>query len=208
METTQLAISKAITEALENSMSYEAYKKQVAVQVAGNATSGPKQTEELAYYTKLNAQRMKRIEKTAIIDHRLAATLEKIKEAQHWLLITESWCGDAANAVPILAKIAQAQSHIDFKLVYRDENLELMDLFLTNGGRSIPKLIIYNASYEVLATWGPRPKPLQEKYTQWRNEANPVPYKEFQVTMQQWYNADKGLTIQLELANIFQELYA
>ena len=54
--------------------------------------------------------------------------------------------------------MAEVNSNINLQLVLRDENLELMDLFLTNGGRSIPKLIALDKDLNILFTWGPRPQ--------------------------------------------------
>ncbi|UJF27787.1 thioredoxin family protein [Planococcus sp. 107-1] len=88
--------------------------------------------------------------------------MELLKEKQpHVLVITEDWCGDAMMNNAILRKIAEA-SGIEVHCVYRDENLELMDRYLTNGGRSIPKYIFLSKEGEVLGDWGPRAPKVQE----------------------------------------------
>ncbi|MGG0665715.1 thioredoxin family protein [Viridibacillus arvi] len=79
----------------------------------------------------------------------------------HILTITEDWCGDAMMNNPIIRKIAEA-ANLEMRCVYRDQNLELMDQYLTNGGRSIPVYIILSEAGEVLGKWGPRAPQLQE----------------------------------------------
>lgn len=116
-----------------------------------------------------------------------------------WLLITETWCGDAANSVPVIAKLAELNPAIDLRIVLRDENLELMDQFLTKGGRSIPKLIGLDSGLNVLFDWGPRPEELQKIYWDWRESENKIPYSEFHLVIQKWYNENKARGIQKEL---------
>lgn len=77
------------------------------------------------------------------------------------LAITEDWCGDAMMNNAILRKIADA-GELEVRCVYRDDNLELMDRYLTNGARSIPKYIFLSQDGEPLGDWGPRSILVQE----------------------------------------------
>lgn len=191
-----------IAEAIKSAISPTEYTDLIQAYAASEKTTGPKQNEDLIYYTKLNAQRSKRIDKTVTISDAIASKIKSINAPQNWIMITESWCGDAANSVPIISKIAALNSNINLMIVLRDTNLELMDLFLTNGGRSIPKVIMTDSELNVKATWGPRPAEAQSLYDGWRNDADKVPYKEFQVTMQKWYNTDKGQSVQKEILDL------
>ena len=186
---------------ITKSYSSEEYASLLRNYAQEGKTTG-EQKEDLIYYTKLNAQRSKRIAKTLKLDPNFVGQMEAIKEKQNWMLITESWCGDAANGVPIISALAQLNSNIDLKIVLRDENLELMDQFLTNGGRSIPKLIALDTKNEVLFTWGPRPKAAQDLYDSWKDDSSNIPYKEFQIELQKWYNADSGRAMQNELLDL------
>ncbi|WP_088005755.1 thioredoxin family protein [Indiicoccus explosivorum] len=85
----------------------------------------------------------------------------------HVLAITEDWCGDAMVNNPILRKVAE-KGDFEVRCVYRDQNLELMDRYLTNGGRSIPKYIFLSPEGEVLGTWGPRAPEIQQFVTEER----------------------------------------
>jgi hypothetical protein len=188
-----------VKQRIKKAYSYSDYRLLMAELTATQASTGPLQNEDMAYYTSLNHQRMKRLDKTVKINTTLASLIESIDSPQSWVVLTESWCGDAAQALPVMQKLAELNEVIEFKLLLRDENPDIMDNYLTNCSRSIPKLIIYDEQHEELGTWGPRPLELQTIYDNWRNDPGNVPYKEFNMTLQKWYTADKTKAIQQEL---------
>jgi hypothetical protein len=183
---------------IHQSISAQAYFDLTQSFAAEGKTSGEKQTDALIHYSKLNAQRSKRISKTVTLAEETIKSIAKISTPQRWIILTETWCGDAANSIPVFHKMAALNDAIEIKILFRDENIALMDRFLTNGGRSIPKVIAIDSNDEVIATWGPRPAAAQEIYTGWKNAENPGPYEEVQVTLQKWYNEDKGISTQHE----------
>lgn len=179
--------------ALEIGLTYQDYLELVNDLVANEKTSGPKQSPSLVGYTKLNASRMRRLNKKTTLSDVALAKISELKRPMTWLAITESWCGDAAQILPIINKLAETNPLIQLKHVLRDEHPELMDQFLTKGARSIPVVILIDdASQEVLGHWGPRPMELQDMVYARKEAANPGPYDEFQAGMQKWYTADKG----------------
>lgn len=188
-------IHPTIKESLAKSISYDTYKNLVNELADTEGTTGLEQTEALINYTKLNARRMKRWDKTLKISD---DNKKKVLEFNHsitWLIITESWCGDAAHVIPVLNKLAELNDNIDLKIVLRDENLELMDMFLTNGGRAIAKLImIDNESGEVLNTFGPRPSEATALVNNYKAEHGKLT-PEFKEDLQVWYNKNKGQNI-------------
>lgn len=147
-------MKKIIEESLERALSYTEYRNLVSTLLTEGKSTGPNQSEDLLNYSKLNDKRMKRLDKTIQLTEETISKIKDVKEPQTWLVLTEGWCGDAAQNIPVIHKIAAENPNINFKLVLRDENLELMDAFLTNGGRSIPKLIALNEKKEVINTWG------------------------------------------------------
>ena len=181
---------------LGKAYSYEAYRDKVLSLAEIGQTSGANQSESLINYTKLNAQRMKRLDKTIhLADEILAIPTDTIKH--NWLLITEAWCGDAAQNLPVIQKTAQHLG-IELKIFFRDENIPLMDEFLTNGARAIPKLIAFNQSDgNVIGTWGPRPAPAQKYVLE--AKSNGVSSDTYNLELQHWYNKDKSVTLQTEL---------
>jgi hypothetical protein len=185
---------------LEKAITYEAYTGLISDLLAAGRTTGPDQSEAMIHYTELNQQRMHRVEKSIIILPPAEALIRSISLPQTWLVLTEAWCGDAAHSVPIMHALASLNPLIDLRLLLRDENPELMDRYLTNGvSRSIPKLIGLNTTtLEELFTWGPRPAPLQEIFAHLKGEG--TEFHLIKEELQRWYNKDKTITVQQELA--------
>lgn len=193
-------IDSFIKNYIEKGVSYSTYKRSVE-QMAGEATtSGNSKTASLIDYTKLNNSRMKRWDKTLKVPSDLIERIKAFNSNVTWLVITESWCGDAAHLLPVFNKIASLNDNINLKIVYRDENEELMSKFLTNGSKSIPKLIMFDADYEVITTYGPRPNTLTKMVDDFK-KINGKLTDEFKQELQVWYNRDKGLTTMDELVN-------
>jgi hypothetical protein len=196
---------EVIKKHLDKTLSYSEYKSLVEQLLKEGKSTGFTQTEAYLNYSKLGFNRMKRWEKTSELTPHQIQKIKNITKKQTWLVITEGWCGDAAPVIPIMKKIADENPQIDFKLILRDENDELMSEFLTNGGKSIPKLISFNAEDEsILFTWGPRPKEAAELVAKEKAEFGQL-RDEFKVVLQKWYNQDKGKNIAEDLVNCLVE---
>ncbi|MEP0264240.1 thioredoxin family protein [Dokdonia sp.] len=181
-----------VQEALPKAISYEDFRQLMDDHAAQETSTGPNQTEALTNYTMLNQRRMKRLDKTTKLQEADIAKIKDFKGDVTWLVITESWCGDAAQTMPVMQKIAQLSEGITLKVVQRDENLELIDTFLYNGGRSIPKLVaIDNTTGNVLTDWGPRPSEATKMVDDYKAEHGKLT-PEFKQDLQVWYNKDKG----------------
>jgi hypothetical protein len=153
---------------------------------------------------KLNFQRSSRINRTYEISENLKNVLEKIKKTQNWILISEDWCGDSAQNVPYIAKIADYSSKINLRIVPRDHNLDLMDKYLTNGARSIPKLIAFDEQGDELFQWGARPKEAQDLVTKLKNEGKNK--TEFLEALHLWYGKNRGKNLESEFVEILRKL--
>lgn len=179
-------------------MTYLTYRNLIDSLILQNKTTGNDQSEEMINYAKLNIQRMNRLDKTTILNDNWNPLFENLKSNLKWVVLTEGWCGDAAQILPVINKIAEASNgKIELELLLRDENLELMDKYLTNGGRAIPKLICYDENNKELWNWGPRPKVTQELVNQLKE--NKVDLNELKRQLHLWYTHDKTLNIQLEI---------
>ncbi len=196
-------MKNSIQKSLKNTYSYQEYKDLVKNLLAKGKSTGPNQSEDLTNYSMLNDRRMKRLDKTIKISDEAAQEIQKLNEPQTWLVITEGWCGDAAQNLPVIHKMAELNENINLKLVLRDENLELMDLFLTNGGRSIPKLIVLDSDNNVLNTWGPRPTVATKMVADYKAEHGGLD-AQFKQDLQVWYNKDKGKSTQEDFIKIIQ----
>ena len=173
-------------------------------ELAGNnMTTGPDQSREKVELTRLNFQRIKRILKTCQVPADLKEKIQSIEEPLTWLMLLEAWCGDGAQVMPYYAAVASLNPRIKFRILLRDENPEVMDRFLTDGKRSIPKFICLDREYNVLATWGPRPAPAHDIYLAFKN--NPEMTKdEFHKELHLWYARDKGAAIMDEMLELFR----
>ena len=195
-----------IKQSLERSQSYQEYRDLVKALVVQESTSGNEKTENLVEYTRLNDRRMKRWDKTLKVSNDFKTKIAEFKEKVTWLVITESWCGDAAHIMPAINKVAELNENISFKTVLRDENEALMDLFLTNGSKSVPKLVmIDDASGEVVSTFGPRPNVATQLVNDYKAEFGALT-PEFKQDLQVWYNKDKGESIIEDLTQMLCEL--
>lgn len=194
---------KIIQNSLERALSYTEYRNLVSGLLAEGKSTGPNQSDDLLNYSKLNDKRMKRLDKTVKLTKETLAKIKDVKEPQTWLVLTEGWCGDAAQNIPVINKIAEENPNINFKLVLRDENLELMDAFLTNGGRSIPKLIALNKENEVINTWGPRPTTATKMVVDYKEKHGSLD-ADFKTDLQVWYNKNKGENTQEDIVSMLQ----
>jgi hypothetical protein len=185
-------INDIISKSLKKGMSYSDYRNLVSNLVEEKSTTGNEKTEVLANYTQLNDRRMKRWDKTVKISEAIKRKVADFNKKVTWLVISESWCGDAAHIMPVINKVTEGNDNIDYKVVLRDENVALMNQFLTNGGQSIPKLIIIdNETNEVLNTFGPRPTVVTDMVNDYKTEHGQLT-PEFKEDLQRWYNKDKG----------------
>lgn len=180
---------------IPKAMDYARYRKLVSELAILGKTTGPNQSEAMINYTKLCDRRMVRWEKTFNISEEIQEKLTHLDRELTFLVLTESWCGDAAASLPILQKIAESTPKIDLKVVLRDESLELMDAFLTHGARSIPKVIVLdNSQQEIVGEWGPRPSLATKMVEDYKAEHGKLT-DEFKQELQLWYNKDKGQNI-------------
>lgn len=176
-------------------MEYAKYRELVGQLAKTGKTTGPEQTEALVHYTKLGDRRMARWEKTFKIPVNIEQKIKSLDRELVFLVLTESWCGDAAASLPVLNKIAEASPNIALKVVLRDENPDLMDAFLTNGARSIPKAVVVDkARNEIVGEWGPRPSIATQMVEDCKREHGKLT-DGFKQELQVWYNTNKGQNI-------------
>lgn len=198
-------MKEIIQNAIQNSLSYAEYRKLASDLVAQGKPTGHDLSEALAHYAELNETRMNRLEKTITLTDAVIQTLQNSSKNVIWLVLAESWCGDAAQILPVLNKMSEASNSIQLNIVLRDDHDALMQLFLTNGAKSIPKLIILDAqTLNVVADWGPRPlgaKQLIEEY----KATHGVVDETGKIELQKWYLHDKGISIQQEISEIMRQ---
>lgn len=196
----------SVAKALFNSHSYPEYRKLISDLLLEGKSTGNEQSEDLTHYSTLNKTRMNRLNKTMKITDENSLKLKSLKGEYIWLVISESWCGDAAQLVPIVNKMAEESGKIELKIVLRDENEDLMNLFLTNKAKAIPIVIVINKQTgDVLGNWGPRPKGAADFIKNYKKEFGAID-ETAKNELQLWYLHDKGLSTQEELTNLMLDL--
>ncbi len=202
MEISKKTKEELLLEALPGAITYKAYRDLVAQHATNKTSTGTTQTEALSEYTQLNNARMRRLDKTLKPAATVATKFKNFTKNRIWLVLTESWCGDAAQSMPAINIVANLAPNIDFKIVQRDQNPELMDAFLTQGGRAIPKLIVFDPdTKKVISDWGPRPSKAIKMVNNFKaehGELTPV----FKMDLQVWYTKDKGQDIFNDLVQL------
>ena len=194
-----------IKKSLDNSINYADYRRLMQKMVINKFTTGNEITEANINYTMLNEKRMSRWDKKIEISETEETKIKEFNSEVIWLVITESWCGDAAHVLPVMNKVSELNSNINLRIVLRDDNEDLMNLFLTNGSKSIPKLIMIDVeNYEVLDVYGPRPS-IATKMVEDYKAAHKVLTPEFKEDLQRWYNKDKGKTTIADLTELLEK---
>lgn len=186
---------------ISTAMSYEQYIQLLETLLKEGKTTGPLQNDEYLNYGKVNLQRMHRLHKTLVLSPELTQAMAGLKEDYIWLVITEGWCGDASQNLPYLHALSKLNAHVQLRLILRDEHTEVIDRYLTNGARAIPKLIcLKQADLKEQFVWGPRPALLQDMVMELKKKN--VSKEEKGLTTQKWYNSDAGKELQLELLKL------
>lgn len=192
-------------ELLGEQLNYASYTQCIINRLeAGRTTNDDNEPSKLEY-TRLNIHRSSRWDRKGKIGEELVDQLSEFPYKMIWLVITEGWCGDSAQILPFINKMAELSPNIELKIMLRDEHPAIMDEFLTNGSRSIPKLVALDSdSLEVIGTWGPRPNGAQERYMNERADPGIDNIKATE-NLHLFYARDKGQAIQKEFLQLLNE---
>ncbi len=182
---------------------YKDYRNHVEQDLEKKLQSEDADSDELIPYIQLNQTRMNRLDKTIALPEDVMSELNSLKNTYVFYVISEGWCGDAAQLVPIINCMVEGAPTIDLRIILRDDNLDIMDQYLTNVSRSIPKLIIFDANGNEVATWGPRPKPAAQLVVDLKGQYGGIT-KEVKEGLQRWYNTDKGYTTMKEILELIK----
>ena len=200
---TEVRTAPITRDIIENAYSYDEYRELIDQLLKEGKTSGENHSEAMLHYTKMNVHRMKRLDKRTGLSDEIRTRLENIERPMIWLILTEAWCGDAAQSIPIIQKMADASKKVQTRYIFRDQNLKVMDQFLTNGkSRSVPKIIVLDMkTLETLGSWGPRPDTAQNLYDELRNRSD-IPKQTAAESLHKWYTDDNTETMQKEFMSL------
>ena len=129
----------------------------------------------------------------------ISLAAEGIQGEWYFLVLAEDWCGDAVHILPYLARLVEAFPQFDLRVLSRDENPDLMNAHLTRGTRSIPVVMVLDSTFQEVAWWGPRPKPLQDLFLR---EIKPLPKEERFPRVRAWFARDRGRTTLNEILSL------
>jgi hypothetical protein len=172
--------------------SFHAFVERAAARVEANDAADP-----MTPYRPLNLTRMKRLMSTYEPSKAMKTAMTAVHEPLTWLVITEDWCGDSAQTLPILAAIAALNPMIHFSIIDRDTNPGVMDRYLTNGSRSVPILVCRDGQGNDRWTWGPRPEAMLALIEEWKAAGRPK--EDWYTDLHTWYAADKGLSTEADI---------
>ena len=153
-------------------------------------------------YIPINQQRARRVRKQIAevgLREDVLEAVSRVVPGTRMLVLNEVWCGDGAQILPVHEAMEQASGgRLEIRVLMRDSHLDMMDLFLTNGGRAIPKTVLLNESMHVLGSWGPRPQEAMDLVK--RIKSDPAIAHTYGSAVHKWYAEDKQQNIQRELA--------
>jgi len=193
-----------IENSISNSYTYIEYRNHISQLLLDGLSTGNTQSEDLTHYSSLNEVRMNRLDKTIKVPDTIDEKLKHLKKNHILLVISEGWWGDAAQIMPVINHMAEATEKIELKIVLRDENDALMEQYLTNGSRSIPKLILVDKETGIVrGSWGPRPAGATQLVKEFK-EKHGVFNAEAKTELQKWYLQDKGLSTMEEIALLLE----
>ena len=183
--------------------SFEEYKELVFSLFEEGKATGNVQNEDKIAATKMNISKIIRLVKRFEITSEMQQILDNIESPQDWFVISEGWCGDSAQTLPLIDKLAAASNKIKLSIILRDDNPEIMDAYLTNGGASVPKLIARDRTTgEDLFTWGARPEKIQQMVLDYKEEYSLNNKKEFNKNLHLWYAKNKGISLQEDIIGL------
>ncbi|CAN5691037.1 hypothetical protein BH23GEM11_BH23GEM11_05190 [soil metagenome] len=130
-----------------------------------------------------------------------AAPLGRVENCLRLLVLTDDWCGDAVNTLPVIARMVESARNVELRVVPRDAFPEVRDRHLTNGSQSIPIVILLDDQGEALGAWGPRPKILQELFNR---EIRALPKEARYLEIRRWYARDRGVSTAKEIGELIR----
>ena len=188
---------------IENSVDYQTYLFQMLEKI--NRAKNNEEIIQKIDHIKLNYQRSIRIRKSYRVNPDLLQVIRQIDKPQQWIVLTEDWCGDSAQNLPYIARMAGLNDKITLRILRRDQNPDLMERYLTSGKRAIPKLIAFDENGAELFNWGPRPEPAIRLFEGLKDQG--LEKKDILTQLHQWYARDAGKTLEREFYAILEDMH-
>lgn len=156
------------TRLADDGLSYDDYRAHWRTQKAQSPKGQDPDARKMIHYLNYNWERQGHVHDAYTPSDALAAAVASIEAPQTWMVLTEPWCGDSAFLLPVIAEAAGQTDAVSLRILLRDDHLDVMDQYLTDGSRSIPKLVAFGEDGTELFVWGPRPASAQERFEELR----------------------------------------
>jgi hypothetical protein len=198
--------SSSLPSFFANTISYQEYRERTSQDLSAYESGvTPERRADYMGHVKLNEARVNRIEKTYQVSDEIIDVMRQCTTPQHWLVITEDWCGDSAQNLPYIVKIAECSPMISLRILLRDDNLDVIDKYQTNGTRSIPKLVSFDNNGNELFTWGPRPQEGADLVARLKSQG--MDKDTFLAELQKWYSQNKGQAVSNEISTLIRSTF-
>ncbi len=199
------ALERYIQEGYKDAMNYTQFRGLIDELLLQNKVTGDQQLPELVPYTAMNNQRMNRIEKNYQPGEAISKVMHSINDSYTLLTITEGWCGDSSQIVPVIEKLAALRPNFQSLYILRDANPDIMDQLLTQGTRSIPITVcVENKTGQIKWKYGPRPQLAAEIVAE--AKAAGKSKEEMSEELHLWYGRNRQQAIENELLERFSQL--
>lgn len=187
-------------------MSWDSYLEYMQQIAAHQINTAPYNDEKYLSYTKKNLENTLQTLKNITLNAKLYNELSKLSSPLNWIVLTEPWCSDASHSAPVIASIADAATAIRLHILLRDENETIMNQYLTNGGKAIPKLICFDENFQQeLFVWGPRPASLQAIVEADKTDST-LTFSDKIKKINDWYLQDQTNSLQEELLVLLKNI--
>ncbi len=192
---------------IDGAMDYATYVAMVKQLVEGYRTAGSEGRDIKHQMTGVNYETILDLERSVILEKETINLLQRQHSELVWVFITEPWCLDSANALPVIHKMAELNSNIELKIVLKSAPPYIIESFPTNNSLSTPKTISLDKfSLITWGTWGPRPEPLQAIVRIWlkdmskeEKEGDSFQVLHYQKLIREWFKRDATKTMQAEM---------
>ncbi len=153
-----------------NGLTYDEYRTQWRDQKEQSKEGLDPDERKTLHFLNYNWERQAHVHDQYTPSDALRAAVASVDEPQLWMVLTEPWCGDSAFLLPVIAEAAALSENVTLRILLRDDNLDIMDQYLTDGSRSIPKLVAFSEDGDERFTWGPRPEEARQLFATLREE--------------------------------------
>ena len=153
-----------------NGWTYDEYRDQWTDRAEASMKDKDRSERKMLHYLRYNLDRQAGVHNAYEPSPNLRQVIDAIDAPQVWMVLTEPWCGDSSFVLPVIAEAAALSDQITLRILPRDEHLDIMDQYLTNGSRSIPKLVVFSEDGTEQFEWGPRPESAAALYARLKKE--------------------------------------